>query len=85
MSVAFHWTTQQSADELVTTQKPRPHFWVARNRDDYSGEVCLLVCLPMEIDWNEPEKSDWQRCFCTGLPSGAKIEYEIPAYKEAKG
>lgn len=71
----YHWTSKESADTLVRTQKPRRHFWVCKNKEDWHGEVCLVVEMPTEADWDNPDKASWQRCLHNGLPDGAQIRF----------
>ncbi len=64
--VVYHWTTREAADKILQEGFTTTHIYVCRQPEDWHGEVCLALTMREETDWENCNKSDWQRCLCSG-------------------
>ena len=68
MWIAYHWTTRDAAASICQ-EGARKHTWITKHKEYWHGEICLVVELDMDPEWNNPDKDSWQRCLCDGLPA----------------
>ncbi len=58
--IVYHWTSKVNVNHILKDGL-RQWGFVCKNKNDWQGEVCLVIDLPYEIDWNNrDEDATWQ-------------------------